>query len=368
MKLPRGLEGVEVDETAISLVEGARGALSYRGIGIDTLVTWPFTRVAHLVLTGVEPTDAAQDEFDHALTQFGTLTESDRHCIALVARLPIHPMQCLVALTPLLTHERGAFADFGDAAPGLSIAARLPNAIALLLALRRGNASPQFDDTERDPNRRFLRAIGARADAEILHAFTVTQILQIEHSFNASTFTARVVASTLAPVANALASAFAALHGPLHGGADQAALDTARAVGSAGAADAFVDDCLARGIKVMGMGHREYRVVDPRAAYVKRFAAELSSGTDLATVTQTLEAIEARFAQRMKEKGKPLHANLEFYKGVVYSAAGLPSDFFTPAFAMARVFGYLAHFIESRKDNRLIRPAARYVGSRPSRR
>ncbi|NJN50472.1 MAG: hypothetical protein HC809_00400 [Gammaproteobacteria bacterium] len=175
-----------------------------------------------------------------------------------------------------------------------------------------------------------------------------------------------MVASTLAPVENVLAAAFAALHGRLHGGADEAALEAARLVGSPGAAAGFVDDCLEHGTKVMGMGHREYRVLDPRARYVKSFARELAAGTDLANTTATLEAIEARFCERMRAKGKHLHANLEFYKGIVYSAVGLPSDFFTPAFAMARVFGYLAHFMESRHDNRIMRPAARYVGVVPS--
>ncbi len=365
MELPRGLEGVEVDESAISLVDGERGQLSYRGIGIDTLVQWPFTRVVYLVLTGTDPDARTLARFGAELARAGTLSKGDRECVELVARLPIHPMQALISLTPMLSHDDQAFAEFADAAHGVSIAARLPNAIALLLALRRGATMTDATGTA-DPNAGFLTAIGCAADARLRNAFTVTQILQIEHSFNASTFAARVIASTLAPVENALAGAFAALHGRLHGGADEAALAMAREVGTVAASAAYVDGCLERGIKIMGMGHREYRVLDPRARYVKAFARELSAGTELEVTTATLEAIESRFSERMREKGRHLYANLEFYKGVVYAAAGLPADFFTPTFAMARVYGYLAHFIESRKDNRLIRPAARYVGKRPS--
>jgi citrate synthase len=365
MTTPRGLEGVEVDTTAVSLVDGANGALSYRGIPIETLIHRPFTRVAYLVLTGTDPDARTLAQFEAELNRASPLTDDDEHGLRLVARLPLHPMQALIALAPLLTHTDGAFAQFGDAARGVSIAARLPAVLARLLALRHGRSAPRFAADDSDPNARFLAAIGCPSDARLIRAFNVTQILQIEHGFNASTFAARVIASTLAPVENALAGAFGALHGKLHGGADEAALAMAEQVGSPEAAAAYVDNCLARHVKIMGMGHREYRVLDPRARYVKAFASELAADSPLANTAATLVAIESHMARRMRAKGKPVHANLEFYKGVVYRAVGLPPDFFTPAFALARVFGYVAHFIESRVDNRLIRPAARYVGAVP---
>jgi citrate synthase len=173
---------------------------------------------------------------------------------------------------------------------------------------------------------------------------------------------ARVVASTLAPVENAVSAAFGALHGVLHGGADQAALETADRVGSPDLAPAFVDDCLARGDKVMGMGHREYKVVDPRAVHLKALAGRLAAGTEHEVTFRTLEAIESRFTERMAERGKDLYANVEFYKGLVFRVLGLPPRFFTALFGMSRVFGYLAHFSESRVDNRLVRPQAHYIG------
>ena len=173
---------------------------------------------------------------------------------------------------------------------------------------------------------------------------------------------ARATASTLAPVENALSAAFGTLHGVLHGGADQAALETADRVGTPEAAPAFVDECLASKTKVMGMGHREYKVLDPRARYLKTLAADLCAGTEHEITYRTLVAIEDRFTERMAEVGKSLYANLEFYKGVIYRTLGLPTPFFTANFALARVFGYLAHFIESRADNRLVRPKAHYVG------
>ena len=155
-----------------------------------------------------------------------------------------------------------------------------------------------------------------------------------------------------------------ALHGVLHGGADQAALETADRVGSPERAAEFVDRCLATGEKVMGMGHREYKVVDPRAVHLKRLAEQLTAGTEHEVTFRTLQAIEARFTERMAEQGKDLYANVEFYKGLVFRVLGLPPRFFTALFGMARVFGYLAHFAECRQDNRIVRPQAHYVGPR----
>jgi citrate synthase len=265
-------------------------------------------------------------------------------------------MHVLQGLTPLLDRT-SAFSDRGEAAQGFAIAAKMP---ALLAAFYR-QATPA-EANHGDPAVRFLEAIEAPTTAVAIDAYRATQILQLEHSFNASTFVARACASTLAPIENALSAAFGTLHGRLHGGADQAALETADAVGCPERAADFVDRCLLDGTKVMGMGHREYRVVDPRAVLLKDLARALTADTGHARTFETLQAIEARFTERMAEKGKRLYANLEFYKGVVYRALGLPDRMFTANFAMARVYGYIAHFIESRVDNRIVRPAAHYVG------
>ncbi len=363
-EITKGLEGVEVDSTAVSLVDGQAGKLSYRGHFIESLIDWPFTRVVLLVLDGIVPTPAEQAEFEVQLARAAVLSEPDEALLQLAAQTPVHPMTVLQGLIPLLSHSAG-FERFGDAAHGLTIAAKLPALIAGLHRLRGGETTTAPSPSP-DPNVRFLAQMGLPARPALARAFNITQILQIEHGFNASTFTARVVASTLAPIENVLAAALGALHGPLHGGADQAALEMAVEVGTPDAAEAYVDACLANGRKIMGMGHREYRLLDPRARFVKQLAGELARGTPLEPIQQTLEAIEAHFLARMLERGKSLYANLEFYKGIVYRAAGLPPNYFTAAFAMARVYGYLAHFIESRTDNRIIRPAARYVGITPA--
>ncbi len=350
MDIKRGLEGVIVDSTSISLVDGERGMLSYRGRSIDDLVGLSCGEAAQLVVDGTEGTELAEELHSDA--------DLSQRELELVLSLPpdTHPMHVLQGLTPLLDRT-SAFASRGEAAQGFAVAAKLPSLLAAFH--RRAAPAPALST---DPALRFFEQFGMPDSAIARRAYSVTQILQLEHSFNASTFVARATASTLAPVENALSAAFGTLHGRLHGGADQAALETADAVGTPAKARDFVDECLATGTKVMGMGHREYKVLDPRAWHLKTLARQLTCGTPHAETLATLEAIEARFTERMAERGKALYANLEFYKGVVYRALGLPDTMFTANFALARVFGYLAHFVESREDNRIMRPAAHYVG------
>ena len=155
------------------------------------------------------------------------------------------------------------------------------------------------------------------------------------------------------------------LYGPLHGAADQGALEMAQEVaGPANAAD-FVAQSLAKGRLVMGMGHREYRVVDPRSKIVKRLAEEIASRPEEKILLDTLKAVDEAFVAQTAQKKRSLRANLEFYKGIVYMSLGLPKEFFTATFAAARIFGWSAHIVEQRKDNRIVRPSANYIGPAP---
>ncbi|HTE40328.1 MAG TPA: citrate/2-methylcitrate synthase [Steroidobacteraceae bacterium] len=246
---------------------------------------------------------------------------------------------------------------------GLLVAARLPAAIASILAARQQRAFVYSNS--RRYGERYLQMLGSASDASAVDVFEQTQILQLDHSFNASTFTARVVSSTLAPPASALAAALGALYGPLHGRADQAALEMAESVGDPSNANRYVAECVANKKLVMGMGHREYRVVDPRAKVIKQLAERIAKETKHKHLLATLAEVEKEFVAQTSAKSRALRANLEFYKGVVYLALGIPKDYFTASFAAARVFGWLAHIVEQRKDNRIIRPSALYVGQPP---
>ena len=318
---------------------------------IDELVNWPFEQVAALLVGAADATD-----FDALLRDHANLTAYE---FALVARLPrdLHPMKVLQSVVPVLSEAPDL--GFGEADQGIYAAAKLPAVVATHL---RGEAVTL--DVEYGYCERFLTAIGTRPDGSLLEAFNAAQILQLEHSMNAGTFAARVVASTLATVESAMAAGIGALSGPLHGGADEAALDIVDRLDGPDAAIAYVDELLRTGGKLPGMGHREYRVRDPRALYLEQWAQQLSAGTAHERSFATLRALERRFREHMEADARSLHANVEFYKGLVYRMAGLPNRFFTAGFAMARAFGYVAHFIESRQDNRIYRPAAEYVGRR----
>jgi citrate synthase len=187
----------------------------------------------------------------------------------------------------------------------------------------------------------------------------------LEHSFNAGTFAGRVCASTLAPIQSAISASIGTLFGKLHGGADQASLETAIAVGSPDQAETFVQDALARKEKIMGMGHREYRTVDPRAKILKPMAVELCQDEESKVLLATLVAVEEACQRAFAEKGKEIWANVDFYKGAVFHSLGIPSQYFTAMFAMARVYGYIAHYLEFSQDSRLIRPRAAYKAPEP---
>jgi citrate synthase len=365
--IKKGLEGVVVDSTSISLVDGEAGRLYYRGHPIEKLVKYPFAAVAHLIVFGELPDASQLQEFEDFLWDAGRLPAALTAALEQLARLGGHPMATLQAAMPLMALEPPArkMGRTEDEQEALVVAARLPTAHVMLAALRAGRA-PTAYPTVRRYGERFLEMLHNRRPTENqIRVFEQTQILQIDHSFNASTFTARVVTSTLAPPASALSAAMGSLYGPLHGAADQGALEMAEEVGGAAQAADFVAASLSAGRLVMGMGHREYRVVDPRSRIVKVLAEEIASTPREKRLIETLKAVDEAFVAQTAHKKRSLRANLEFYKGVVYLALGLPKEFFTATFAIARIFGWSAHIVEQRKDNRIVRPSANYIGPAP---
>ena len=361
----RGLAGVEADDTNLSNVEGEIGRLSYRGYAIEDLIARPLEDVVYLLLAGELPDAGQAASFQQWFAEIGTLSAARKQMLARIGADADHTMNAVQALLPLLDHTGPdaplpSLARFTEHA-GLRLAVRLAPAVAQLIQPRAEAAC------DGDHCIRFLTSVlGRRPSAIEQRAFATVQILQLDHGFNAGTFTARVVASTRASTPAALSAAAGALSGVLHGGADAAALADAREVAHPARAAAFVDACLDSGRRVMGMGHREYRVVDPRARIVKMLAAEVVQGKpELTQLFETLVAMEECFAERMKARGKALHANLEFYKSIPYLACGIPEAAFTATFASARAFGWVAHIAEARSNGTIIRPAARWAGSGP---
>jgi len=358
------LAGIIVGDTSISDVQGDAGILAYRGIPIEALVDRPFLQVAWLLVFGTWPTT----EQEQALTEFMALHRRlSAGEIALLEALPkqLHPMLVLQSVVPTLgpaqNHQLAGIGD--DAAHGLAIAAKIP---AILAAWHRISQNlpiiPAMDNLL--PHDDFLRMFHGKAPSKAqLKTLDTVQILQLEHSFNAGTFAGRVCASTQAPLPSVLSASIGTLYGVLHGGADQAALAMARQIGTPDKAEAFIKQALADKQKIMGMGHREYNTVDPRAAILKPMAIENCTGAESKQLLETLCAIEDVCQVEFGRKGKQIWANVEFYKGAVFHSLGIPDTFFTAMFAMARVYGYLAHYLEFKPDSRLIRPRARYVGT-----
>ena len=363
----KGLEGVVVDTTSTSLVDGTAGALYYRGYPIETLVNYRFAEVMHLIVFGELPSARRLAEVEDYLWHAGHLPAELAATLHLMARNGAHPMATLQAITPLLAQEpplqRLGRTDAEE--EGLVIAARLPAAIALIHSALEDHAAYPYPASRRYGERYLQLLTGHAPSAEAVDAFETLQILQLDHGFNASTFTARVVTSTLAPPASALSAAMGALYGPLHGAADQGALEMAIEVGEPQHAKAFVAGCLASGRKVLGMGHREYRVVDPRAKVLKTLAERSAVEFPHRRLLNTLSAVEAAFVDQTSSKKRPLRANMEFYKGVLCLSLGIAKEYFTATFAASRAFGWLAHIVEQLADNRIIRPAALYVGPGP---
>ena len=187
-------------------------------------------------------------------------------------------------------------------------------------------------------------------------------ILHAEHSLNASTFTARVVASTISTCYSSISAAVGALRGSLHGGANEKVMNMVDEVGTPEKAEEWVNKALDEKRKVMGMGHRVYRAKDPRAIVMEDYLQKLSEQKGDTRYYDILKAVEKAFRDRMEEKGKPVYPNVDFFSGAVYRLLGIPTALFTPIFAMARVAGWLAHVLEQRHDNRIYRPKALYTG------
>jgi citrate synthase len=356
------LAGVIVGETAISDVQGEQGLLSYRGFDINELVGVPYLHVVWMVLFGEWPTVQQKSKLKQFMCRHTELTHSEIDLLQHVER-DLHPMLMIQGMVPLLKLPAGETMGMGeDAEHGLFLAAKISGLIAAHHRLSHSKVimSPVAG---RLFHENFLHMFhGTKPKPEQRRMLDAAQILQMEHSFNAGTFAGRVAASTLAPIQSSISASIGALFGKLHGGADQAALEMAMEIGSPDKAEAYVKDCLENGVKIMGMGHREYRTVDPRAKILKPMAVESCQDEDSKILLATLIAVEEACQKEFALKGKEIWANVEFYKGAVFHSLGIPTHFFTAMFTMARVYGYIAHYLEFKKDSRLIRPRARYVG------
>jgi citrate synthase len=348
-----GLDGIVAAETAISDVDGERGRLIIAGMDVEALAPLGFEVAAARVLS------AAGTRID-ALALRAELARARCAAWQIVPRLgdALAAPDGMDALRAAAAH---VLATGDDRADAIAAIAALPVFAAAWNRLRAG-AQPIAPSTAESHAADYLRMATGAAPARAAAALDTYLATVIDHGMNASTFTARVVTSTGSDLVSAVVAAIGALKGPLHGGAPGPVLDMLDAVAPTGDAEAWLLTELAAGRRIMGMGHRIYRVRDPRAAVLETAIGEVESKR-----LPLARAVERAAAKILRERkpDRALAANVEFYTAVLLDAVGLSRELFTPTFAVGRVAGWSAHVIEQRRTGRLIRPASRYIGAMP---
>ena len=367
--VPRGLAGVAVAETSVGDVRGEEGFYHYHQYDATTLAGQrSFEDVWRLLIDGALPAnDAERATFAAETAALRALPPSIEPALAAVAALgsPDAQLRSVMAAVGAEARMRPVV-DLSRAErrhDGLVLAATMPTAVAALYRRRHG-AEPIPPDPARGVVEDYLHQLGADPSPEPAHALEQYLITTIDHGFNSSTFTARVVASTGADTGACVVAAMGALSGPRHGGAPSRALDMLDAIGTAAAAPAWVRAELDAGRRIPGFGHAVYRTTDPRSRFLAGVAARLGDPR-VAMAAEVEAVVVAELARRHPERR--LVTNVEYWASVVLEAAGVPRELFTSTFAVARVIGWTAHILEQAADAKIIRPSAHYVGPDPSR-
>ncbi|MFJ9681634.1 bifunctional 2-methylcitrate synthase/citrate synthase [Streptomyces sp. NPDC101194] len=362
-EIHRGLAGVVADTTAISTVVADTNSLTYRGYPVQDLAArCSFEEVAHLLWHGELPDAGQLREFT---ARERALRPLDRTTTELLARLPhtCHPMDVLRTAVSFLGAEDPAEDDGSPAAnltKSLTLLARLPVVVAADHRRRHG-LEPIRPDADLGYTENFFHmCFGEVPDPAVVRCFEISLILYAEHSFNASTFTARVVTSTLSDLHSAVTAAIGALKGPLHGGANEAVMHMLEEIGDPEEAESWLDGALAAKRKIMGFGHRVYKHGDSRVPIMQKALVDLIARSGDPETTR-LATLHAALRHAMISR-KGIHPNLDYPAGLAYHLMGFDVPAFTPIFVMSRITGWTAHITEQLAHNSLIRPLASYDG------
>ncbi len=364
--VPRGLKGVQVADTTIGDVRGLEGFYHYRQYNaVEIAERLTFEDAWHLLIEGELPTPEQRDRFAAEVAELRSLPDAVRRVLPVIAgaATPGSLAALRSALSVLAVAEQ--FRPSLDATPaelrrdGLRMSAVTPTVNAALYRLGRGEEPIEpRSDLGHCANYLYMLT-GEEADPARVRAIEAYMTSTIEHGFNASTFTARVVTSTGADAGSAVVAALGSLSGPLHGGAPSRALDTLDEIGTPDRAAGWIRDAVSNGQRIMGFGHPVYKTDDPRSVLLRQIAREI--GGPLADFAEQVEQITLDTLAELKPDQR-IRTNVEFYAGVVMELSGLARELFTPTFAASRVVGWCAHILEQAADDRIIRPSARYVG------
>ena len=359
----KGLEGVIANESRLSDVDGARGKLCYLGYSIDDLVAHTtFEEVIHLLHRSRLPNCSELAAFTAELRAHRNLPET---VVSFLTSLPtdLEPMCVLRTAVSLL----GALDLRGDdqnpalnAERAMALCAKVPLIVACYHCHRQGLPMPEIRPDLSEAGSFLYLITGKEPTADATHTLDVAYILHADHGMNASTFSARVTIATLSDMYSAITSAIGTLKGPLHGGANEGVIDMLLEIGDEDKVDAWVEEKMAKKEKIMGIGHRVYKVLDPRAPHLQKMAIKLTEELG----EPKWICMSERIATIMRER-KNLNANVDFYSATVYYSLGIPTDLFTPIFAISRTAGWTAQVLEQLEDNRLYRPLTQYIGPTP---
>ena len=366
IELRPGLDGVPATQSAICDIDGEKGLLTYRGYPMEELaVNSSFLETAYLLIWGELPTQDQLHSFEHEVQMHRRVSFRVRDMMKCFPASG-HPMDALQSSAAALGlfYSRRAIDDPNYIYKAVvRLIAKIPTMVAAFQLIRKGQDPIQpRDDLAYSAN--FLYMLTEREpDPLAARIFDRCLMLHAEHSLNASTFSARVTASTLTDPYAVVASAVGTLAGPLHGGANEDVLAMLEDIGTPDQAGAYLDHAIAEKRKIMGFGHREYRVKDPRAVILQSFVEEMFDEFGHDNLYDVARALEQEAESRLGPKG--IYPNVDFYSGLVYRKLGIPRDLFTPVFAIARVAGWLAHWREQLGANRIFRPSQIYTGSEP---
>ncbi len=365
LELRPGLADVPVAESAISFIDGKRARLEYRGIAVETLAREScFEETAWLLLKGDLPTQRELADFDDQLRHHRRIKYKLRDLIKCLPETghPMDALQASVAAMGMFYPARDVTSQQSNWDSVIRLIAKLPTVVAAFLRLRHGDETivPR-DDLDHAAN--FYWMLFEREPSPAVRKILdACLILHAEHTMNASTFSGRVTGSTLANPYTVISSAIGTLTGPLHGGANEEVLDMLDQIGSVENVRPWLEEQRAKDpkFKIMGFGHRVYKVKDPRATVLQELAEHVFAETSRPKLYEMAVEVERIAAGIYGPKG--VYPNVDFYSGIIYQSLGIPRDLFTPIFAIARVAGWLAHWLEQLKNNRIFRPEQIYVG------